>query len=76
MPICCVAIVFGLGHVLQYTPCALILSALHLDHSDAPLSARQNLHFDTPSPHAACKIAGGSDNIFATCLGNAIAKGR
>ena len=23
-------------HVLQYTPCALILSALHLSHSDAP----------------------------------------
>ena len=25
------------------------LSALHLSHSDAPSSARQNLHFDTPS---------------------------
>ena len=35
----------GLGHVLQYTPGALILSALHLNHSDAPSSARQNLHF-------------------------------
>ena len=30
---------FGLGHVLQYTPCAL--SALHLSHSDAPSNARQ-----------------------------------
>ena len=39
---------FGLGHVLSYTPCALSLSALHLIPSDAPSSARQNLHFDTP----------------------------
>ena len=36
---------FGLGHVLQYTPCTLSLSTLHLSHSDAPSSARQNLHF-------------------------------
>ena len=33
----------------KYTPGALILSALHLNHSDAPSRVRQNLHFDTPS---------------------------
>ena len=43
----------GLVMYFKYTPCALILSALHLDHSDAPLSARQNLHFDTPSSTSA-----------------------
>ena len=30
------AIGFGLGHVLQYTPFALFLSTLHLAYSDAP----------------------------------------
>ena len=32
----------------QYTPGAIILSALHINHSDAPSRVRQNLHFDTP----------------------------
>ncbi len=31
---------FGLGHVLEYTPFALSLSALHLSHSDKPLLER------------------------------------
>ncbi|MGN0036216.1 MAG: hypothetical protein ACI36X_03225, partial [Bacteroidaceae bacterium] len=36
---------FGLGRVRQYTPFDLSLSALHLDHSDAPLRLCQNWKF-------------------------------
>ena len=35
----------GLVMYFKYTPCALSPSALHLNHSDAPSSARQPLHF-------------------------------
>ena len=36
-------------------PCD-ILSALHLNHSDAPSRVRQNMHFDTPTSSAPGKI--------------------
>ena len=42
---------FGLGHVLQYTPCALILSALHLSHSDAPSRGEAKMCIST-HPHS------------------------
>ena len=54
---------FGLGHVLQYTPCALSLSTLHLSHSDAPSSARQ-ICILTPPPFL-LKILLALSSVFA-----------
>ena len=40
---------FGLGYKPQYIPCVFILSALHVDHSDASSRANRNIHFNTAS---------------------------